>query len=394
MDQDKKIRVLRIINRFNIGGPVYNAVLLSAYLPGDYETLLVGGNPEEGEANALYIATQHGVKPLLLPEMTRNPNLISDLKTLKKLKEIIKEFKPDIVHTHASKAGALGRRAAKQCKVPVIVHTFHGHIFHSYFSFWKTQLYRIIEKRLAKISNGIIAISPKQKEELSETFKICAPNKIEIIPLGFDLSPFHLNKEEKRKITRATYNLKDSELAIAIIGRLAPIKNHDLFLDSIEQVAAQTTKELVIFIVGDGEENLRISNRVEVLKNKGIDIRMTSWIHNISNFNAGMDLICLSSKNEGTPVSLIEAQAAGIPIISTNVGGIKDVILPDETGVLVSEMTVDSYSKALLDLIEDEKKRELMSQKGWSFVEEKFQYPILMNNMDNYYKKLLLKAKR
>ena len=146
--------------------------------------------------------------------------------------------------------------------------------------------------------------------------------------------------------------------------------------------------------MGDGEENLRISNRVIALKNKGIDVRMTSWIHNISDFNAGMDLICLSSKNEGTPVSLIEAQAAGIPIISTNVGGIKDVILPNETGVLVNEMTVDAYSKALLELIEDEKKRKLMSQKGWSFVEEKFQYPILMNNMDNYYKKLLLKAKR
>jgi glycosyltransferase involved in cell wall biosynthesis len=326
--------------------------------------------------------------------MKRNPNLISDLKTLKKLKAIIKEFKPDIVHTHASKAGALGRRAAKQCKVPVIVHTFHGHIFHSYFSFWKTQLYRIIEKRLAKISNGIIAISPKQKEELSETFKICHPNKIEVVPLGFDLSPFHQNKEEKRKVTRAEHHLKDSELAIGIIGRLAPIKNHDLFLDSVEKVATQTTKELVIFIVGDGEENLRISNRVTALKNKGIDVRMTSWIHNISDFNAGMDLICLSSKNEGTPVSLIEAQAAGIPIISTNVGGIKDVILPNETGVLVNEMTVDAYSKALLELIEDEKKRKLMSQKGWSFVEEKFQYPILMNNMDNYYKKLLLKAKR
>lgn len=394
MDHVKKIRVLRIINRFNIGGPVYNAVLLTAYLPDNYETLLVGGNPEEGEANALFIAKQHGVVPLLLPEMKRNPNLISDLKTLKKLKAIIREFKPDIVHTHASKAGALGRRAAKQCKVPVIVHTFHGHVFHSYFSFWKTYLYRSIEIRLAKMSDGIIAISPKQKIELSETFKICDPHKIEIIPLGFDLSPFHLNKEEKRKITRASYNLKDSELAIAIIGRLAPVKNHDLFLDSIEQVAAKTTRKLVIFIVGDGEENFRISNRISALKNKGIDIRMTSWIHNISNFNAGMDLICLSSKNEGTPVSLIEAQAAGIPIISTNVGGIKDVILPNETGVLVSDMTVDSYSKALLDLIEDEKKRELMSQKGWSFVQKEFQYPILMNNMDKYYKKLLLKAKR
>ena len=164
MSDRKKIKVLRIINRFNIGGPTYNATFLTKFLSDDFETLLIGGLPEENEANSLHILEKYGVEPVLLPEMKREPNFKSDRIALKKIKAIIKEFKPDIVHTHASKAGALGRKAAISCKVPVIVHTFHGHVFHSYFGKLKTAVFKTIERYLARKSTGIIAISDIQKK--------------------------------------------------------------------------------------------------------------------------------------------------------------------------------------------------------------------------------------
>ena len=389
MVDKKKIKILRIINRFNIGGPVYNAVLLSAFMPEEYETLLIGGMPEENEANSLYIAEKYGISPVLISEMQREPNLMNDNSALKKIKEIIRRFQPDIVHTHASKAGALGRKAAFDCGVPIVIHTFHGHIFHSYFSWWKTKLYQLIERRLSKKTTGIIAISAIQKDELSLKYRICHPSKIKIIPLGFDLRPFNENLKEKREHTRNSYALEGSDIAVAIIGRLVAIKNHQMFLDIIEKVNQKTRKKVVYFIVGDGEESDNIQESIKPLKEKGMDIRMTSWIKDIATFNAGMDIICLTSKNEGTPVSLIEAQAAGIPIIATNVGGIKDIILEDKTGYIVNTDDINGFAEKLWELIENENKRQEMSQNGWTFVKDKFQYTKLISNMDEYYKSLL-----
>ena len=389
MADTKKIKILRIINRFNIGGPVYNAILLSAYMPEEYDTLLIGGLPEKNEENSTYIAEKYGVNPLLISEMQREPNFKNDRKALKKLKEIILAYQPDIVHTHASKAGALGRKAAFDCSVPIVVHTYHGHVFHSYFNWWKTTLFQAIEKRLAKKTTGIIAISELQKNDLALKYKICKPEKIEIINLGLDLGPFNENKSDNRNKTRTAFGLHDSEIAIAIVGRLAPIKNHDLFLKCASVIHEKTSKKVVYFIVGGGEEFTSIEEKVNALKAKGIDIRMTSWIKDINTFNAGMDILCLTSKNEGTPVSLIEAQAAGIPFVSTKVGGIKDIVSENNTGYLVDLNDSDAFIEKLLHLIENENKRQEMSQKGWSFVQEKFQYKTLIAKTDSYYKFLL-----
>lgn len=390
MERKGKIKVLRIINRFNIGGPTYNATFLTKFLSDDFETLLIGGLPEEGESDSLHVLEEYGVKPLLINEMKRLPNFQSDRLAYKKIKDIIKEFKPDIVHTHASKAGALGRRAAAEMKVPVIVHTFHGHVFHSYFGHFKTYLYKSIERKLAKRSTGIISISELQKKELSHEHKICSDKKITVIPLGFDLYKFQENRQENRISTRKEYDLTEQEIAIAIIGRLAPIKNHSLFLDVIEKVAGKTNKNLAVFIVGDGTEREKIESRISGM-NKFAHVRfvLTSWIKDIGKFNAGMDIICLTSDNEGTPVSLIEAQAANIPVISTNVGGVRDVVLDGETGFIVPKKSVKEFADKLLILIENEKKREKMSQNGWAFVEEKFHYKTLVRNMELYYRKLL-----
>lgn len=391
MSEERKIRILRIINRFNIGGPTYNATFLTRYLGDEYETMLVGGLPEEGEADSLYILEKYGVKPILIEEIKREPNFSSDRKAYKKIRQIIKEFKPDIVHTHAAKAGALGRRAASAENVPVIIHTFHGHVFHSYFGKFKTRIFKEIEKRLAKRSTGIIAISPQQKKELSEIHRIVEAEKVEVIPLGFDLKPFNAGRLKYRDEVREELGLEPNDVAVAIVGRLAPIKDHDFFLDVVEMIKDKAEQKVIFFVVGDGSEKEHIEDRLKLINSSVKTVRLMSWVKDIARFNAGMDIVCLTSKNEGTPVSLIEAQAANIPVVSTDVGGVKDIIRNLETGIIVKDRRPELYADQLLDLINDEKKRTKLSQNGWNHVEEKFHYTTLVKNMDSYYKQLLRK---
>ncbi|TXI88345.1 MAG: glycosyltransferase family 1 protein [Crocinitomicaceae bacterium] len=386
------IKVLRIINRFNIGGPTYNATFLTRFIGDDFETLLLGGLPEEGEADSLHIPHEYGVEPTILDEMKRTPNFKSDREAYRKIKEIISEFKPDIVHTHASKAGALGRRAAFACDVPVVVHTFHGHVFHSYFSPLKTNLYKVIERRLAKKSTGIIAISDLQKKELSEKHKICKASKIKVIPLGFDLEKFRVDLADKRIETRKKYQLSEKTIAVAIVGRLAPIKNHAFFLQVVENLLAKGIQQAQFFIVGDGELRSEIESKSAAINQLyGEKIVLTSWIKDIASFNAGMDVICLTSDNEGTPVSLIEAQACNVPIVSTEVGGVLDIVSQGETGFVVPKGDLHAFAEKLGLLIENEEIRKKMSQNGWNFVKDKFHYTRLAADMANYYRELLKK---
>ena len=390
MKGEGKIRVLRIINRFNIGGPTFNATFLTRYLSDDFETLLIGGLPDEGEADSLYILEKYGVKPLLIEELKREPSFSDDRKAYKKIKQIISEFKPQIVHTHAAKAGALGRRAAKSMKVPVVVHTFHGHVFHSYFGKLKTELFKAIERRLAKSSDGIIAISDSQRKELSLDHKICKSEKIKVIPLGFDLAIFNTDRQIKRETTRNNFGISNDEVAIAIIGRLAPVKDHNFFLEVAKRVLESTAKKVRFFIVGNGSEWNTIKEKIDQIDlNFPNRILMTSWIRDIDVFNPGMDIICLTSKNEGTPVSLIEAQASGVPVITRDVGGVRDIVLHGETGYVVPRNDLDEFVKCVVDLVEDEKKRQKMSQNGWTFVEHKFHYKRLVSDMEKYYRDLL-----
>ena len=386
-------KVLRIINRFNLGGPTYNATFLTRFLSDDFETLLIGGLPEEGESDSFHIPEEYGLNPLLIKELKRTPNFNSDRQAYKRIKEIIKEYQPDIVHTHASKAGAIGRKAAFACKVPVVVHTYHGHVFHSYFSNWKTKLIKLIEKKLAKKTTAIITISETQKKEICQIHKIADSNKTHIIPLGFDLTKFNTNREEKRNKTRNNFGIKEDEVAIAIIGRVTKIKNHDFFLDVIEKILSENYDlKIRVFIVGDGDLTEIISKRVGNLNQKyGDKIQMTSWILDISAFNPGMDIICLTSDNEGTPVSLIEAQASGVPIVTTDVGGIRDIVSDGYTGYIVPKNDIQKFSEKLLDLITDTEKRTLFSKNGWDFVKDKFHYTRLVNDIEKLYTKLLTK---
>ncbi len=388
------IKVLRIINRFNLGGPTYNVAYLSKYMSSDFETLLVGGAKDESEESSDFIVENLGLKPIIVEEMLREINIKNDFLAYKKLKKIIQEYKPDIVHTHASKAGTLGRLAASACGVPIIIHTFHGHVFHSYFGKLTTIFYKNIERYLARKSTAIIAISEIQKQELVEIHKICKAEKVHVIPLGFDLSRFQENINEKRKAFREKYNIDDDEIAISIIGRLVPVKNHALFLKALKTVSEKTSKKIRAFIIGDGEARQEIEELAKRLNIDFVDVTksrekalltFTSWIKEIDVALAGSDVVALTSFNEGTPVSLIEAQAANKPIVSTNVGGIENVVISNETALLCENDNLHEFSKALLTLIENDELRKSMSEKGWTHVREKFHFTRLVSDMEKLY---------
>lgn len=388
-------KVLRIINRFNLGGISYNVSYLSKYLSSEFETLLIGGPAEPGEESSLYIPHSLGLEPMLVEELRRSINPLADYFAYKRIKKIILEFKPDIVHTHASKAGAIGRLAAIHCKVPVIVHTFHGHVFRGYFSTFVTRFFIGIERYLAKKSTAIVAISNIQKEELSIKYKICNAEKISVIPLGFDLERFTQSQNQKREKFRLSYSLKDEELAIGIIGRLAPIKNHFLFIDAIEHLILSGKTNIKAFIIGDGETRPELENYLKSksipFSNKGdnfAQVIFTSWIKEVDFALAGLDLVCLTSKNEGTPVSLIEAQAAGKYIVSTDVGGIKDILDPT-CGVLSEEGNDNAYKLNLETSVNHFNELTKHAGTAKEKVIQKFGYKRLCSEMAELYRNLL-----
>lgn len=390
-------RVLRIINRFNLGGPTYNVAYLTRYLEPEFETLLIGGQKDDSEESSEFIVQEMGIKPVIIPEMKRSINPINDFIAYRKIRKIILEFRPDVVHTHAAKAGTIGRLAAFSCKVPVVMHTFHGHVFHSYFGKFKTAIYKLIERYLAKRSSLIIAVSEKQRQELANTHKICDFKKIEVVPLGFNLEKFRTNTAEKRKKFRDKYRISEDEVAIAIIGRLVPVKNHVLFLEVLSSLQFKTNRKIRAFIVGDGEERKALEQRAGKLNILYVDYNLkqdkalltfTSWIKDISEVLAGIDIVALTSFNEGTPVSLIEAQAAGKAIVTTNVGGVEDVIAVNQTAFLSSGEVNDFVAKLLL-LVEDDALRIRMGSTGWENVKNKFHYSRLVEDIRNIYKREL-----
>ena len=393
-------RILRIHNRLITGGPSLNALYLTKYLSSQFETLLVVGEKEDHEQNAYFLAEQMGIKPILIPDMGRSINPLSDYKAYKKLQKIIRDFKPDIVHTHAAKPGAVGRLAASSLNIPAIVHTYHGHVFHSYFGKLKTRLIINTERFLAKKSHALIAISDKQKSELAEDFHIADGTKFKVIPLGFELKKFSEDQDEKRRKFRREFSLGDNEIAIGIIGRLVPIKNHDLFLEGINYLLSKASKKIKAFIIGDGETRQALEDRARQLNIRFSDdhdpnasLIFTSWRNDIDVINAGLDIIALTSLNEGTPVSLIEAQASNKPIVSTRVGGISDIVLENETALLSETNDIASFQKNLLRLVENEELRNSFNQKGADHVRKKFSVERLASDMSNLYYELLDKEK-
>jgi len=391
-------RVLRIHNRLIIGGPAINVTYLTRYMAPEFETMLVIGGKDDHEQDATHLAKDLGIEPVVVNEMRRDIYPLHDGIAYQKIKSLIEKYKPDVVHTHAAKAGVIGRLAADACKVPVIVHTFHGHVFHSYFNKWQSNMFVHIERYLAKKSTGIVAISPSQKHELGNVYRICPEEKLEVIPLGLDLDKFQYKQEEKRAAFRARYKIAEDEIAIGIIGRIVPVKNHSLFVAAAKKVLEQTDKKLRFIVVGDGDMRPQME---EEFRAAGIDYAYfpeqstkataicTSWLTAMDEVLAGLDIVALTSHNEGTPVSLIEAQAAAKPIISTNVGGVSDVVMNNKCGYVTEPGNATAFADGLSRLIADEEQRTQFGSFGRQYVQDKFSYQRLVRDMSAYYHRLI-----
>ncbi len=396
-------RVLRIHNRLIIGGPAINVTYLTRYMAPEFDTTLVIGGKDDHEQDAIHLTKDLGIEPLVVNEMRRDIHPLQDGIAYQKIKALIEKYKPDVVHTHAAKAGVIGRLAAEACGVPVIVHTFHGHVFHSYFSKWQSNMFVHIERYLAKKSTGIVAISASQKHELGDIYKICPPEKLEVIPLGLDLDKFQYKQEEKRADFRKKYKIEGDEIAIGVIGRIVPIKNHSLFVAAAKRALESTGKKLRFVIVGDGDMRPQMEEEFKAAgidyayfpeQNKKATAICTSWLTAMDEVLAGLDIVALTSNNEGTPVSLIEAQAAARPIVSTNVGGVADVVMHEKCGYITRPGDAEEFAQSLLRLIENDRQREEFGAFGREYVQAKFSYQRLVRDMSAYYHRLIEQSKR
>ena len=389
---NQRTKILRIIARLNIGGPAIHTILLTAGLDRTrFESLLVAGVVSEGEGDMSYLASEYGVKPIVIPELGREIGWKNDLITLYKLFWLIKSEKPDIIDTQTAKAGMLGRIAAILSGVPYRVHTFHGHVLHSYFGKFKTKFFILMERLLARFTDKIIVISPFQYRELCHQIKIAPPKKFAIIPLGFDLTPF-LNAEVHCRKLRRELHVSEDTLLVGIVGRLTAIKNHALFLRSAARVLEKVAN-VRFLIVGDGELATKLKELTNDLQIQD-KVIFLGWRDDMPVIYADLDLVALTSLNEGTPVSLIEAMASAKAVVATAVGGVPDIVLDGQAGILVPSEDEEKLSEVMIDLLEDAEKRRNFGERGREFVRGKFTKERLFADMARLYEELLSDSKR
>ncbi len=414
------MKVVRIIARLNVGGPARHvAWLTSATQQAGIESLLVAGTLPHGEDDMTHFATAQGVVPVIVHEMSREISL-KDAVTVWKLFRLFRRECPDIVHTHTAKAGTVGRIAgwfyhwttpAAKCR---FVHTYHGHIFHSYYGSLKTKLFLTIEKMLARMATDrIVVISPQQYREIHEQFGVGRAAQFSVIPLGLDTKVF-ADWAARRDAARARLGAEDGDILVGIVGRLTEIKNHQLFLEAIARFRDErgTRGARVRFIIiGDGHLRRDLETQARAL---GVRewISFTGLRDDPENFYAALDVVALTSLNEGTPLTLIEAMANARAVVATAVGGVVDLVgepveaAREETvgeggagytvcerGISVRPRDRDAFSRALLRLVEDGELRRAMGARGRMFVETNYSKERLVADVLSLYEELLNPAR-
>jgi len=376
-------KVLRVITRLNVGGPAIHTILLTDRLRPDYDTVLVIGTEARNEGSMIPLADRLGVPVVRVPELRREIDPLHDLVALIKLIGIIRRERPQIVHTHTAKAGFVGRLAAWLCGVPIIIHTFHGHVFRGYFGPRKTKMLLFIERALALVSNQIITVNEEQRAELMG-FGIASKQKLISVPLGLELGPLADGPADVHAM-RCKWGIPEGVPAVGIVARLVHIKGHELFLAAAAHVHARFP-EAYFVIVGDGERRGELEEMARELQ---IPVVFTGWETDLRAVYGALDVICLTSINEGSPVALIEALAAGKPIVSTNAGGVVDLIKSGENGILINERDPAAFGDAICRLLAEPEQGRAMGAKGKESVFPAYDVSTLVANIDQLYERAI-----
>ncbi len=406
-------RILRLIARLNVGGPARHVVWLNQALAGEelgreFEPLLVTGTVPPGEEDMTAFAAAHGVTPLIVPSMSREMSA-HDLVAVWDVWRLMVRFHPDIVHTHTAKAGAVGRLAGllyrfcapsmlwlrpRRCR---FVHTYHGHIFHHYYGAMKTRIVLFIERMLARLNTDrLIVLSEQQFHEIHDTFAVGRAGQYAIVPLGIELSTLDAPADAGTKL-RKELGIGASEVVVGIVGRLAAIKNHDLFL----RVASRARNAARFVIYGDGGERDRLQRRAE---ERGIANRVVfAGTRDAREIYASLDIVALTSQNEGTPLAIIEAMATGKPVVSTAVGGVVDLLGPveervekngatfeiRERGITAASEDEAGLAAGLLHLLADASLRESLTARAKTYVETRHTKERLVRDIVAIYRALV-----
>lgn len=391
-----KPKVVRIIARLNVGGPARQACLLHQKLAPLFETHLIIGGLARGEEDMSYLLSSDR-NVVQLPQMSREISLLSDAIAFWKILKVLWKERPEIVHTHTAKAGALGRLAAWVAGVPIIAHTYHGHVFKEYFGAFKTKVYLAIERMLGHVSTQVIAVSESQQEEICSEYRVVPQKKISVIHNGFELENFSrgCREEARRKL-----GLAPSDFVAVWAGRMVPVKDVQL-LGEVIRKAAEGQSKIYFLVVGDGEQKGELESQIRGCAN----VRLLGWRRDIEQIWAAADVALLTSRNEGTPTALIEAMAAGLPFVATNVGGVRDLAagtlceLPNDMGYraangYLSSRSLESLLYGIEQLAKDPQMSKEMGLIGRAFALEKFSVVRLVEEMTSLYQRLIAEERK
>jgi glycosyltransferase involved in cell wall biosynthesis len=387
------IRVVRIIARLNVGGPAIQAITLTKHLePLGYRTTLVRGREDAEEGDMDYLADALAVHPVLVPTLRRSPGW-GDLGALATLAGVIRRERPHIIHTHAAKAGTLGRLAGWASGLapgrrPVLIHTFHGHSLTGYFSPPTVSIYRRIERSLARHTDALIAVSAEIRDELVE-LGVADADRFEVVRLGFDLEPFGVGIDEqarRRHRFRAELSIPADDQLVTLIARLVPIKRVDRFLRVARGLAAQRQRAHFL-VVGDGELRRALQASPEAGELNG-RLTWAGWRRDIPDVCFASDAVVLTSDNEGTPVSLIEAQAAGTPVVAGRVGGVPSVVRDGISGFIVEPDDEQGMLDAVSRILDDATVAD-RAQTAREDIVRTFSLDALVERIDGLYRRLL-----
>ena len=384
------IRVLRVIARLNVGGPALHVAHLSRELDQlGYETTLVAGRVGAGEGSMEYVVDELGIQPVYIDELRRELSFGSDGPAIRRIVQLIRRVRPAVLHTHTAKAGAVGRIAALlsgSARPPVVVHTFHGHVLRGYFPPARAAVFRRIEQVLARSSDALIAVSPEVRDDLVE-LGVAPAAKIAVVRLGLDLDQRLSADRSARATVRAELGIPDDSFLIGWLGRMTEIKRVDDLLAACARLRANGV-DAYLALVGDGPLRDELEGLAETL---GIAdrTRFVGFRERVGELYSAFDAVALTSANEGTPVTVIEALACGLPVVATDVGGVSDVVQDGRSGYLVPAMDVAALADRLGRLAGDPDLRSTMGGNGRAFVVPRYSVPRLAQDIDRLYRSLL-----